>query len=83
MAKRREPQTVVAEDELTDMHPGLWRAQSLCTILRDFVENNIEGEQTRLDIHNTISMVNDLIESAHNQLNSLEERAVRGKREAA
>ena len=83
MAKRKEPQTVVTEDDLTDMHPGLWRAQSLCTILLGFVEHHVDEEQTRLDIQNTVSMVNDLIASVHNKINGLEELAARGDRQAA
>ena len=83
MEKRQGPQTVVTEDELTYLHPELWRAQTLCTILLGFVEHYVDEEQTRLDIQNTVSMVNELIASVHNKINGLEELAIRGKREAA
>ena len=83
MEKRQGPQTVVDEDDLTALHPELWRAQSLCKILRGFVEHHVDEEQAKLDIQNTVSMVNDLIESAHNQLNGLEERAMRNYKKAA
>ena len=84
---KNAPEAVTNED-ITDLHPRLWEAQSLCRMLYDYallyVNRETEDlEQIKCDIQHTARVVDRLIEDVHEAINDLDAKTIGAGRAAA
>lgn len=78
-----ETPKAITENDLTNLHPPLWQAQSLCRMIRlSTSEETAEEDETplqeqcRLDIQNAADVIENLLEQANDAIDMLEKRTI-------